>query len=85
MRRAELLWFHFVKMYWNAKLYSLPCGLAASESATDYLNMLCCHFMVDGFVKSQKLGWSCEKLHMRGAEIFIYFGVPGYVEINEYL
>jgi hypothetical protein len=36
-------------------------------------------------IKSLNLGWGCKKLHIRGAEIFIYFGVLGYVELNENL
>jgi hypothetical protein len=35
------------------------------------------------FVKNRNFGWSCKKLHMRGAENFIHSGVPGYVGINE--
>gem|GEM_PF-5071192 len=37
----------------------------------------------DNLVKTLDVGWLSKKLHMRGAHIFYYFGVPGYVAMME--
>jgi len=40
---------------------------------------------IDNIVKTLNVRWVSRKLYMRGAQIFYYFGVPGYVVMIENL